>query len=142
MLKASELVESNSVWLLGSGNIHITKDRRLPNVPDNIEDRVVKEEFYPDGKPNVEIIYAICGPGVMNEINKKRIHLTGGNDKLVWTLAPNSEFSFSSAWNLVRQKQTQNMIGKYGWHPHVPIKVSFFLWRVMKQAIPTDRSIQ
>lgn len=80
--------------------------------------------------------------GVLQEIKNKNIHLNDENDKLIWTLISYGIFALDSAWNLVRHRGLHYMIGKYAWHPHVPIKISFFIWRIIRNVVPTDYAIQ
>lgn len=60
------------------------------------------------------------------------------NDKPVWTLNQSGLFTVSSAWDVQRQKKVKNWFDANTWHKKVPLKMSFILWRVVRDKIPTD----
>lgn len=112
-LKMREVAEEKIIWFIGEGNVLIYKDKWINNLPMGTEEMAVKELFYSDGLSNDEKINEICGMGVMNDIKQKGIHISEGKDQVIWTLNSNGKFALSSAWELVRQKKPQCMIGKY-----------------------------
>lgn len=127
MLKARDRAEDKCMWLLGDGNIHISKDKWVSCMPSQVQDMTVKELLYLNGDPNEGKILEICGPQVLLEIKQKALHLKGGKDTLIWTVSSNSGFTFEFAWNIVRQKNPHCTIGKYAWHPHFQLKFHFYM---------------
>lgn len=106
MLHYKDKAEEYMHWTLGNDLISVHKDCWLINIingPSNVQ---VKDLFYDNGLPNIELIRAECGEEAVREIQKNNIHLQGGKEKLVWTLTPSGNFSFHSAWNMIRSKGT------------------------------------
>ncbi|EOY06960.1 Uncharacterized protein TCM_021522 [Theobroma cacao] len=59
-------------------------------------------------------------------------------DVAYWALTSNGEFSFWSAWEIIRQRQTPNALLSFNWHRSIPLSISFFLWRVLNNWIPVE----
>ncbi|KAL6580845.1 hypothetical protein OROMI_006768 [Orobanche minor] len=55
----------------------------------------------------------------------------------LWTRSSNGEFSFKSAWELVRKRKTCNKILTSCWNPLITPTISFFLVRMVFNWIPT-----
>lgn len=61
MVKSREVAEANMHWLLGTGDIHVSNNKWVTNIPITDVDISIKELFFPDGKPNKEKISELCG---------------------------------------------------------------------------------
>lgn len=57
-------------------------------------------------------------------------------DKPWWMLSNSGKFTVSSAWEEVRQKENSFSLYSYIWIKGIPFKVSFFLWRLLRQRLP------
>ncbi|KAL6582730.1 hypothetical protein OROMI_004808 [Orobanche minor] len=55
----------------------------------------------------------------------------------VWTLTSNGDFSFKSAWELVRQKKPTNKILTFCWNSFITPTISIFMVRLFFKWIPT-----
>ena len=63
-------------------------------------------------------------------------------DRLVWLSSANGEFTISFAWELVRRRNNISSAMKVDWNSMVPLKISFFGWRVLSNFLPLDYSLQ
>ncbi|WMV50120.1 hypothetical protein MTR67_043505 [Solanum verrucosum] len=62
-------------------------------------------------------------------------------DEAIWKLTINGLFSCSSAWELIRHKGTKSIINKGIWHRHLPFKISFLVWRALRNKLPTNKKL-
>lgn len=108
MLKVRDVAEEKLYWLLGSGDIHILKDKWVANMLNDVEGETVRDLFNSDGSPNKEKIAEVCGVGVLQEIKNKGIHLDESKDRLIWILNSDGRFTLNSSWNLIRKKSSMH----------------------------------
>lgn len=98
----------------------------------------VKDLFTQNGHPNALLCRDHLGMETLDECLRKVIHLSSGDDYCIWDLSPSGMFSFSSAWNLIRQRKPSSFISKHYWHKIVPAKISIFLWKHLNDGLPTN----
>ncbi|XP_058071178.1 uncharacterized protein LOC131220236 [Magnolia sinica] len=55
---------------------------------------------------------------------------------------PSGSFSVKSAWEKCRQSSQQKGWVKWVWHVKIPLKLSLFMWRLLRQAILVDTCVQ
>ncbi|XP_059306340.1 uncharacterized protein LOC132057756 [Lycium ferocissimum] len=60
------------------------------------------------------------------------------DDEPCWMLETNGKFSVKSAWEFLRHKESKQTSYRLMWEKGLPIKISFFMWRVWKGRISTD----
>ncbi|KAF9681426.1 hypothetical protein SADUNF_Sadunf05G0000200 [Salix dunnii] len=63
-------------------------------------------------------------------------------DHPLWSLTANGGFTMYSAWNKVRQVSDRQSIFSKIWHASIPLKISFFIWRLLNDFVPVDTRIQ
>ncbi|XP_060203027.1 uncharacterized protein LOC132631469 [Lycium barbarum] len=56
----------------------------------------------------------------------------------IWTVTASGRFDCNSAWNKLRTPHISSMINMMIWHKKCPFKVSFFLWRILKNKTYVD----
>nr|XP_027127723.1 uncharacterized protein LOC113743824 [Coffea arabica] len=61
---------------------------------------------------------------------------------MVWTPSTNGNFSVASAWGDIRQKRNISWIDRWVWGSIVPLRVSFFVWRLLRNWISLDSLLQ
>ncbi|XP_075095079.1 uncharacterized protein LOC142173397 [Nicotiana tabacum] len=69
------------------------------------------------------------------------VHYEGSEgywDRPYWMPTPSGKFSVSSAWKILRHRADPNQEFKLMWIKGLPLKISFFLWRLWRQKIATD----
>ncbi|KAF5201191.1 hypothetical protein FRX31_009221 [Thalictrum thalictroides] len=62
-------------------------------------------------------------------------------DTRIWMASPDGKFSIKSYVHLVQSNQRRQSIFKNIWNSWIPTKVSFFIWKLLKGAIPVDSAI-
>ncbi|WMV30204.1 hypothetical protein MTR67_023589 [Solanum verrucosum] len=62
-------------------------------------------------------------------------------DEAIWKLTVDGLFSCSSAWEHIRNKGTKSIINKGIWHRHLPFKISFLVWRTLRNKLPTNEKL-
>lgn len=81
----------------------------------------------------------ICSSLTINEIYNMNIKLRPDvPDKTVWIADNKGVFSTSSAWQVFRKKRQKNWISTMTWHNTFPFKMSFLVWRTLRDKIPTE----
>uniref|UniRef100_M1DFI8 RNase H family protein n=1 Tax=Solanum tuberosum TaxID=4113 RepID=M1DFI8_SOLTU len=60
------------------------------------------------------------------------------DDRPIWTPTQNGSFTMASAWEIQRQRNAKSWFDSSTWCKKVPLKMSFILWRVVRDRIPTD----
>ena len=59
-------------------------------------------------------------------------------DMMVWTASNSGQFSLASAYSELRDCRPTSFLCRQAWHSNVPLKVSFFLLRLMRSHLPLD----
>ena len=63
-------------------------------------------------------------------------------DSMVWQPSSNGELSVKSAWEEWRQRRNISVVDKGIWCPILPLKVSFFSWKLVRGFVPMDAAIK
>ncbi|WMV30126.1 hypothetical protein MTR67_023511 [Solanum verrucosum] len=99
-------------------------------------------QFLLNGQWNEAMVRRYVPPLLVPRILSTQIHYqTGVQDIAIWQPNESGIFSCSSAWDLIRQKKDKIIFYSHIWHKQVPFKVSFFLWRTLRNKIPTNDKI-
>ena len=64
------------------------------------------------------------------------------DDAMVWVPSHNGDFSVASVWEDIRQRRHTSWIDRYVWGLIVPLRVSFFAWRLVRHWLPLDSVLQ
>lgn len=132
MLAIRSLAESHIKWLVGKGEIGVTKDQwyysNILSYPEAVQ---LKSFFNMDGSPKDQLINNYPGSEVLVEIHSKGILISEEHDACYWDQSATGTFSLSSAWHLVRQRNPSTLISKHCWHKHIPLKISPFMWKLI-----------
>ncbi|XP_060182556.1 uncharacterized protein LOC132612272 [Lycium barbarum] len=59
-------------------------------------------------------------------------------DYAIWTPNSNGIFSTASAWSLARQRKEKSPLLKKIWNNYIPFKMSFLMWKLLKNKLPFD----
>ncbi|KAF5186301.1 hypothetical protein FRX31_024113 [Thalictrum thalictroides] len=62
-------------------------------------------------------------------------------DKRIWMASADGKFSIKSYVHLVQSNERRQSIFRNIWNTWTPTKVSFFIWKLLKGAIPVDSAI-
>ncbi|XP_060182254.1 uncharacterized protein LOC132611915 [Lycium barbarum] len=109
-----------------------------------IDEEIKVREFTSDGEWNFpklqEFLAEETVEYIQDTISPKLIQ--ANNDKAWWMGETNGKFTVKSAWEETRLKQDSLEAYRYIWLKGLPIKISFFLWRVWKRCITTDDKLK
>ena len=117
----------------------------ISNICDNISslNNSTVSEFLQNGTWNESIIRQNVPPILVPDILQTSFHYNPENtDNAIWTPEYNGKFSIASAWEVIRKKRVKDPINTIIWHKHIPFKVSFFIWRALRNKLPTNENLQ
>lgn len=127
---------------MGRGDIDVSLERWVPfNLPMMNDIVKVHSLFINEREVNTTLTTSLLGSSICEDIIKENINLTHSEDKVCWTKNSASNFTLKSAWDIIRERGPKSFTFKRLWYPNRPLKVSVFLWRVLKNAIPVDSLI-
>lgn len=63
-------------------------------------------------------------------------------DSMVWSPSADGLFSVSTAWEIVRKKRNISLVSGLIWNAIAPIKLSFFVWRLLHNFLPLEENLQ
>uniref|UniRef100_M1E0C2 RNase H family protein n=1 Tax=Solanum tuberosum TaxID=4113 RepID=M1E0C2_SOLTU len=149
MMKNKHTVESNIQWKIRSGSCSFWWDNWLGVGPlahyttnSNRFNNDSVSEFIEEGHWNIPKVIREAPPSQVHHILSMQLQLQQGlPDQAVWKLNTSGLFSVSSAWNSIREKKEKTKINKYTWHPKIPFKCSFLLWRAIRGKLPTNEKL-
>lgn len=95
-----------------------------------------------DRQVGLEYGQTLLGPSPYDETREEKISLTSSEDELCWSKTENGLFSTNLAWESIRGRGLNSFLFKHPWHARRPIKISVFLWKMMKKALPVDILLQ
>lgn len=91
----------------------------------DIADIKAKYFFDTKGLSIAEKIRQELGNNALKETKDSGKQLKHEEDKIIWSMTTTCIFSFTTAWELVRQRDISSMLDKLCWHPNMPPKISF-----------------
>lgn len=97
-------------------------------------------EVFTENGPNLDVLREL----VLYDICRmpEGIKLKTGVDTCVWKPSINGEFSTKSAWQAIQQQGEICSWKAWLWKTWILKKMSFFVWRAKRRAIPVDGIIQ
>ena len=98
-------------------------------------------EFYTDNGWDKHRLRQILPSDIVAKVLALQI-FPGLKDQMVWGASSSGEFSVASAWEQVRRKRHLSAIRALIWSSVVPLKVSFFAWRLLHRWVPLDHLLQ
>ncbi|WMV13666.1 hypothetical protein MTR67_007051 [Solanum verrucosum] len=149
MMKNKLTVESNIQWKIRNGSCSFWWDNWLGVGPlahytsnSNRFNNDSVLEFIEDGHWNMPKVLRVAPPSQVHNILSMQLQLQQGlPDQAVWKPNTSGLFSVSSAWNCIREKREKAKINTYNWHPKIPFKCSFLLWRAIRGKLPTNEKL-
>ncbi|XP_015167940.1 uncharacterized protein [Solanum tuberosum] len=146
MCKIKSTMDQYILWKIGRGDVSLWQD--------NWTGFGALWQFFPnDRKPREQKISDIYINGqwqwggwdifipnhVMEHIHSMNVDLNlNVDDRPICTPTQNGSFTMASAWEIQRQKNDKSCFDSNTWCKRVPLKMSFILWRVVRDRIPTD----
>lgn len=153
MIKCRDEIEKDIWWLVKQGNSYFWLDNwtglgALCHIipTDFAYDKtiVLVKETTEEGQWHEQTLRRILPQGLAEHILKKvnPPREEDGPDRPYWKQEPRGKFTVGSAFQFLRQRQESNKIYKLIWIKGIPIKISFFMWRLWKAKLPLDDTLK
>ncbi|XP_027169914.1 uncharacterized protein LOC113769603 [Coffea eugenioides] len=146
LVEVRDLAEGNIRWCLGEGLIDFWQDRWCTDVPlaslvpGPKSHRLAGEFFLFDGWDEQWLRRLLPGH-LVSKVMELRI-FPNMRDQMIWAASPSGSFTVSSAWDVLRSKHNRSVIDSLVRSSVVPLKVSFFAWRLLRGWLPLDDLLQ
>ncbi|CDP18963.1 unnamed protein product [Coffea canephora] len=147
LLEIQDFAEGRIRWCLGKGLIDFWQDRWCTALPlaqllglSNTPDVLVGELYLQSGW-DVARLKSWLPEHYVARILELQI-FPDLKDHMVWEGSPSGEFSVLSTMEALRQKRSTSMVSRYIWGTALPKKISFFVWRLVRQWVPLDEQLQ
>lgn len=157
---ALEVIRKGVCWRVGNGlNIDIWKDGWIPrdtcftpitlNLKQHINMKVATLIDLSSGTWDEEIISEMFWNYDMEQILRISLPVSSGTDVRVWHFTQHGHFSVRSAYFLARDLKKSNLMNAAGgtspmvmnwnwvWQIKTPNKIKVFLWRALRDNLPT-----
>ncbi|XP_019151076.1 PREDICTED: uncharacterized protein LOC109147872 [Ipomoea nil] len=144
MLSVRNEVEAVLGWRLTHGDVNLWWDNwsglgilgRLYPFPGVEYSGDLLPDFIQNGELDLSPYDDLLPPGLEADMSRLGQRVA---DIPIWRVATDDLFSFSSAKSLLRPEPVHSdPLLSACWHKHLPFKVSFLAWRVLRGRLPTD----
>ena len=92
--------------------------------------------FVHGGEWNVRLLSEVLQPALVRLVTTITPPTLQGEDRMVWMLTPNGEFSVASVLSLVRSHSNGSLGAACIWHKSLPITISFFMLCLLSDRLP------
>nr|XP_027102884.1 uncharacterized protein LOC113724156 [Coffea arabica] len=142
MVTVRQFAELHIGWIGRSGGLNFWFDNwlgtgSLASRLDSVSDHLLVD-FVENGHWNLPLLQQWVPHGVISEIVRVVPPVGHLPDLMVWRPSLSGQFNLSSAFHLVRRHVNRSFMSRRIWHPLVPLKVSFFLLRLLRGRLPVD----
>lgn len=147
LVAVRSLAESNIRWSLGEGLVDFWYDRWCSDIPLAFQLGIVDPphflvaEFFSSDGWNVQRLRQWLPPDLVLQVTQV-VFDPDQKDCLVWLPSSTGEFSTASAWEDLREKRNVSLVDRLIWCPLVPLKISFFVWRLVRGFLPLDSQLR
>ena len=140
MLQIREVAEQNLWWLVRSGQCNFWFDNWLGSGPlcqrlQSVSDHPVGD-FVLNGRWNQQLLRRWVPDDIVSEIVTKSSPVGVADDCAVWALTESGDFSIASSYVLLGRQSPSSFMFSRVWHSLIPIKVSFFMVRLLRDRLP------
>ncbi|KAK4398115.1 putative ribonuclease H protein [Sesamum angolense] len=165
IIAARELLKSGCRWRIGTGHsVDVWKDPWIPRpasfriiTPNvhNVQNMCVSNLISPITREwDVDTINALLWPVDREAILQIPLSISGGPDLLIWHYSNNGLFSVRSAYHLALSyflasnagtsdgRPRYKKLWKSIWQAKVPSKAKLFIWRAIRNALPTAANLR
>lgn len=105
LLKVRAVAEQHMFWIMGRGDIDVSRDRWLIVDPHVASDMQVHSLFTSNIYPNESLVRTHLENDAYKEIIDKGIVFNAESDHVCWTLTSPGGFSLTSAWELTKKRR-------------------------------------
>ncbi|KAL3631229.1 hypothetical protein CASFOL_024213 [Castilleja foliolosa] len=130
-------LQSESIWLIGKGEIDFWKDN-WAGEPIDTDFHTPMQFKLAYSRPNE--VKALINPDTLEKL--KSISLSANEDDvLIYTMSNTGNFSIKSYIERDRVQRNHLEWTDVVWNNNLPPKISAFLWKVLKGAVPVDSQL-
>nr|XP_027121228.1 uncharacterized protein LOC113738192 [Coffea arabica] len=145
MVKVRVLAERHIGWIVRSESSNFWFDNWLGTGGlaarlDSVSDHKVAD-FVQNGAWDIGRISQWVPPGIVAEIGRILPPKGSLPDLMIWQLEPSGCFTLKTAFSLIQHHSGSSPLFNRIWHPGVPLRVSFFLLRLLRDRLPLDCSL-
>lgn len=147
LLLASPLTEPYIRWMANTGNLSFWYDCwvgecSLASFIDFIPcTALLVKDVWIDGHWNIPMLHTLLPSHLVDAIAAISLDLSCC-DVPYWTLSRHGTFTLTSAWHHVHVPAIERPYFAYIWHASIPLKISFFMWRLFHSWLPLDVILQ
>nr|XP_027088717.1 uncharacterized protein LOC113710068 [Coffea arabica] len=145
--KVRAVAESKIRWCLGRGFVDFWFDRwlsdrplaemvQLSDYPHMLLAEFHREEGWKGGR-----LASWLPPYLVQQILQVQL-FPDQDDDMVWGDSSSGGFALKTAWAAVRQRGNVSSIDSRIWSGLIPLKISFFVWKVLRRMVPVDTILQ
>ncbi|XP_071916250.1 uncharacterized protein [Coffea arabica] len=106
----------------------------------SVSDHLVRD-FVLNGRWNQYLLRLWVPDDIVSEIVTKAAPVGSANDRAMWTLTESGDFSIASTYVLLGSQTPSSFMFDRVWHPVIPIKISFFMVRLLRDRLPMASSL-
>ncbi|KAL9659108.1 hypothetical protein QQ045_021151 [Rhodiola kirilowii] len=129
----------NSCWEIGRGEInlaHFCEWLRI-RLPKEAQTWMIKDVTY---QPAIKEKFLGMLEGVLRGVVDNFL-LSNKPDRLLWRGCESGKFTTKAYYESIRPAMPKSNLFKHTWHAWLPPKISAFLWKLWRKALPTDDNI-
>ncbi|XP_027157156.1 uncharacterized protein LOC113758547 [Coffea eugenioides] len=145
--KVRSIVESKIRWYLGRGFVdfwfdHWLSDRSLAEMA-AVSDppHMLLAEFYGDKGWSRDMLNNWLPTHLVQQVLQVQL-FPDQDDLMVWGDSSSGSFSLKTAWAAVRRRRNMSIVDQRLWNATIPLKISFFVWKVLRGIVPVDLVLQ
>nr|XP_027118549.1 uncharacterized protein LOC113735759 [Coffea arabica] len=128
------------VWLVNGGTCDFWYDNWLGNealfLKAPVDLIVTFRDFITNGEWDVQSLGQYLLKELTRQIVQHPVPMGDGHDEMFWSLT-----AFASAFKNVCQAHGVSVIHSQVWHPHIPLKISFFMLRLLVEKLPLTNAL-
>nr|XP_027099065.1 uncharacterized protein LOC113718354 [Coffea arabica] len=140
MVNVSRQVELSMLWVVKNGACHFWYDNWLGSGALFLRATVVPnlsfDNVFINGYWDVNKLYQTLPREMVPSILEHPVPEEGGEAEVIWMPTTSGNFSLASAFSEIRQTRNKSMVFDRIWHPQLPLKVSFFMLRLLLGRLP------
>ncbi|CDP11040.1 unnamed protein product [Coffea canephora] len=145
LLQIREVAEQNLWWEMRAGQCNFWFDNWMGSGPlcqrlQSVSDHLVRD-FVLNGRWNQQLLRLWVPDDIVSEIVTKVAPVGSADDRAVWALTESGDFSISSTYELLGSQTPSSFMFERVWHPVIPIKISFFMVRLLRDRLPLASSL-